>query len=417
MIETLADFLQELLEKEQQVLSKQKIKHRPTIGRMYEGLTSSILEKAIFKNLNLKLYTNGFIKNNKGTISDELDVLLVVGDRKQIPYTNQCIFTPEQVVAVFQVKKNLFSKDIGESYLNMKNVVKIFSEEDCISDHQMEMLRDSALLILSKDVTRESKKTYSRNEEFIFSSLRLDAIVPVRIVLGYNGFKSEIDFRKGFIKYLDQNVTTDVKNKKHGYGPANFPSQIICKNYSILKNNGLPFGIPLIEKRWPVLSSYDGKPLYFMLEYIWTRLSYMFAISVEIFGEDMFREQVISLLDAEIINVNGSYGWQYFHIGTSQGHLSKSVKGFEWKPVFISETQYNLISYLCCYEKIHISKSKFLAGIAGEENTTIDDIINKLCDTGFVFIENNNIKLLTKECACAILPNGRFTAAENSSGR
>jgi len=45
MIKTVADFLNHLREKENEALKKQDIKHPPTIGDMYEGLTKQILIK------------------------------------------------------------------------------------------------------------------------------------------------------------------------------------------------------------------------------------------------------------------------------------------------------------------------------------------------------------------------------------
>ena len=42
-----------------------KVKHGPTIGNMYEGLTKKIAEKSIFKGLDLKV-VSGKIQNSDG---------------------------------------------------------------------------------------------------------------------------------------------------------------------------------------------------------------------------------------------------------------------------------------------------------------------------------------------------------------
>lgn len=65
MINSISDFLLELKDKEQELLKKYDIlKHPGIIGDMYEGLTKSILDKSIFKGLNLHV-CSGKIKNSK----------------------------------------------------------------------------------------------------------------------------------------------------------------------------------------------------------------------------------------------------------------------------------------------------------------------------------------------------------------
>lgn len=91
MIETVSDFLENF---RNHALNKIKeddndINHRPTIGNIFKGLTSNLLEKAIFKGLDLKIVEKSFIYNDSGTISPEMDCLLVVGKGKQISFTNQ----------------------------------------------------------------------------------------------------------------------------------------------------------------------------------------------------------------------------------------------------------------------------------------------------------------------------------------
>jgi hypothetical protein len=417
MIETISDFLQELLNKEKQILGKQQIRHRPTIGKMYEGLTAELLTRSLFAGFNLKLSTSSFIRNSKGILTDELDVVLSVGDGEKIPHTDQYIFEPTQVVAVFQVKKNLFSKDLIDSYLNLRNVVSMYSEEDEISDFQIELVRDAFSSICGKDITKESRKFFNSNENHIFYVLKHEAIMPVRIVLGYNGFKMENNFREAFVEYIGKNITTDISEKKYGFGPANLPSQIICNQFSILKNNGMPFGFPLKDGKWQVLLTTSEKPVYFMLEYIWTRLSYMFKISSDIFGEDLFMEQVSRFLDCNILNVEGNYVWHYNYFKVSDEFFRRELKGTQWQPVIVTDSQFLIINYLCKYEEINILANHLINSLAKKEGKTTVQLAGELCATSITYLAGNTLKLLTKQCACVVLPDGRLVAGENVSGR
>ena len=52
-INSLADLLNAFAHSENERLKQKDIKHGPTIGRMYEGLTSEILNASLLKGLNL----------------------------------------------------------------------------------------------------------------------------------------------------------------------------------------------------------------------------------------------------------------------------------------------------------------------------------------------------------------------------
>lgn len=91
MINTVSDFL---IQFRQYALDKieandKDIKHTVAIGDNFEGLTTELLNKAIFENLNLKIVERSFIYNDSGKISDEFDCLLVVGDGIKMSFTNR----------------------------------------------------------------------------------------------------------------------------------------------------------------------------------------------------------------------------------------------------------------------------------------------------------------------------------------
>lgn len=64
MITTVADLLNSLMIKEKELLKKYSIiKHGPTIGDMYEGLTVSLLNKAIFEGLDIRIVSGKYGTN------------------------------------------------------------------------------------------------------------------------------------------------------------------------------------------------------------------------------------------------------------------------------------------------------------------------------------------------------------------
>jgi hypothetical protein len=100
-ISTVADLLEAFRKKELQLLDRQNIPHAPTIGRMYEGLTREILEMTFPEGLDLKV-ESGFITNDRGDLSKQIDCMLVEGEGERIPHTDNYRYHIKNVVAVVQ---------------------------------------------------------------------------------------------------------------------------------------------------------------------------------------------------------------------------------------------------------------------------------------------------------------------------
>ncbi|MBJ8115850.1 MULTISPECIES: DUF6602 domain-containing protein [Bacillus] len=92
MIVTVSDFLQSLMEKEKELIKKYEIVgHAPTIGDMYEGLTAELLNKSLFKELDIRVAA-GKIRNTEGEYSNEVDCMIVEGEGDKILYTEKYIY-------------------------------------------------------------------------------------------------------------------------------------------------------------------------------------------------------------------------------------------------------------------------------------------------------------------------------------
>ena len=76
MIRTVAEVLLALLEAEIRQIENAGIRSAPTIGEMFEGLTSSILENAIPSEAGLRV-VSGFVGNGSGMQSGQIDCMLV----------------------------------------------------------------------------------------------------------------------------------------------------------------------------------------------------------------------------------------------------------------------------------------------------------------------------------------------------
>jgi hypothetical protein len=233
MINTIAQLLVELKTKEVELLKQYSIiKHPPLIGDMYEGLTEEILNRAVFKDLNL-MVCGGKIKNDKNEFSSEIDLMVVSGEQEKIPYTNKYICKIEDVIPVIEVKKNLFSDNIQGAYENLLSVLKVNIPREG-EPYMGRLIHDAFTSICRTDFQKnEDLELLPEGMQMIYHMIRLEAFHPIRIVWGYNGFATEESLRKGFYNYLAKNITTSAEKVKKGFSPLSFPTQIICGNHTL----------------------------------------------------------------------------------------------------------------------------------------------------------------------------------------
>lgn len=383
---------------------------------MYEGLTKAILEKSIFDGIDIQV-RSGKIKNSNNEFSDEIDCMVVLGEGELIPYTDKYIYDSSKVIAVIQVKKNLFSKDIRDSYENLKTVLDVTEFRDGEVYHAR-LLRNSWRMIFNEELpTREELQQLPYEKEIFYHVLLLEAFYPARIVWGYNGFKSEFSLRESFIDYIEENISSVSGAKKPGFGPLNFPNLIICDKYSLVKTNGIPFGHPVDNNNWwPFLVSSHDNPVYFLLEIIWTRLHFMYGISAEIFGDDLVIDEMHGFLLCRPIEVSRMKGWEYQYIPTGKKELEKPHVHKEWEPVFLDNIQFVIINQLSISGKIDLMEIDHLEFIK-KNGYTIESFIKYLKQTGLIDVKGSVLSLITDYCQCGITQDGRYFAGDNKTGR
>lgn len=415
-IHSLSDLLYALAKQENEVLKSYGIQHRPTIGNQYEGLTAEILNKSIFCDLHLTVARNSFIEGS----NTEYDIILADDTGMPVKYSErQFVFKPQQVLAVIQVKKNLYGKEVKDSYENLATIAPLYygkPTEEYVCRWATTSVRNS----LGKHVSAYKKGQLSLDEEYLYHTLVTDPQIPVRIVLGYNGYSSETNFRKGIVEYLETCKTT-ANARKNGYGPNDMPNLIICEGFSCVKITGSPF-CPLYNPSnngwWNLLGTSSYNPMYFLLETIWTKLSYKFQLPSFIFGKDLKTPCLSSLLDAKIHVDNGiPIGWDYDYNFMTAQELSQNNIIEEWRPVEIDKVQWVILGELGEKGSVCIKDNKELECFVIQEGySDLNDFIDKLLATRLVTIVSDNLRLLTYKCD-RVCVKGKWYAAENVTGR
>lgn len=152
---------------------------------------------------------------------------------------------------------------------------------------------------------REEIDTIGFSLGMLYHTLVMEHLSPIRIVLGYHGFKSEAALRKSLIDFLHENG-----EKSRGFGVGSFPQLIISDKFSLIKLNGEPYCTPLLNDEWIFYASSRSNPVLLILEFIWTRMSKLYKIG-GLWGEDLELESFAPLLRGKAVQVDGMAGWAY----------------------------------------------------------------------------------------------------------
>lgn len=415
VIESVEQLLGAFLEKERAALDRQQIEHRPTIGAMYEGLTREVLSKAIPRSADLRV-VSGFARGAEGKLTKQLDCMLVMGDGEEIPRTGTWIYDLPQVIAVIEVKKNLYGNDVDDGHANLASVV----EADPSMCKPLPSLTRHAFQSLTHcSYPRDPSRLESVDPELamLWHLLVLEAAAPVRILLGFHGYKTLASLGAGVIDHLNDNLGV------MGRGPMSWPHLIANANGAIVKGNGMPWAAPLEDGWWHALVRLETAPVYPVLELVWSRLNYMGLLDAAVFGDDRSLDEVRPLVKARYAKAPQP-SWKLEAVRPAAKRKKKDEaespapvrdrpETRPWQPVQLTEEEHTLILLLCADE---VDVDQF----APDERTMQVRQLKRLRGLGLVGPDPTAPsiwRLLTDQLNACVMPDGRIVAAENSTGR
>ncbi|NGN96571.1 hypothetical protein G5S52_02540 [Grimontia sp. S25] len=414
MIKNVAELLQGFMKEESDKLNAYELKHGPTIGDMYEGLSADLLNRAIPPQLNLQI-VDGFITDGGEILSGQMDCMLVRGEGEQIPYTKSFKWHVKDVLAVFEVKKNLYSKDLINSFYKLRQVSESYSKYLFEGEHkENEAIDLSPSYKTFSQLTGitapnyHNRETLSKENELIYTTIFMEQLMPVKIVLGYDGFSSEFGLREGLIKFLEEEGTGA------GYGVPSFPQLIICGEHSLVKGNGRPYLSPLRDGYWDFMLSSKANPVLFMLEFIWTKISLEFDVGMP-WGDDLEMEGLNEFLRAKAVIKEDQGGWMFKYDELSKETLESRTSTIEWEPVEVTSSVYAIFHQLTKSD-VYTKELDFIE-FAEKEAGSVSDFIDQITSTNFATYDGESLSLNSENLIAAVLPDGRFVLAENNSGR
>lgn len=412
MIKTFGDLLESLVESEKKKLADfSMVKHPGIIGDMYEGLARHVAAQALRPTVDLRV-VKGKIINSKGDLSRQIDCMIVKGEGRQLPYTEHWIYKIEDVIAVIEVKKSLYGADLADAVDLMADLWRTIYEP-----HEMRgnLLRDAWTSTTGSQLP-DDPTSLSLQHEHLFHTLMLEANLPLRIILGFDGFVSERGLRNSLVDLLNSRIEASG-GRGARMSPVSMPNLVLCRSASLIKLNGMPYSGPFWADtgRWGFMASRSTKPMHVLLELLWTRLNYYFDAPASIFGDDLDLECVSLLFDARIGREAERLGWAIGIVAATDSELAAAVDK-PWQPATLTRAAFEIVNSLCSDVNVLVSNADLLAFIQAE-GTTIDAVVKELNDARLAVCVDGRLELLTDECGCVIDPELGFIAAENKTGR
>jgi hypothetical protein len=298
-VQTIGELLRELFLREADALKKQKIKHAPTIGKMYEAFTAKQLQKHLPSGLDLSV-VSGFASGYDGTLSRQLDCMIVTGEGESLAHISEKVYPVHKIVAVIEVKANLYTREVAEGHDNLKSVLTLAAEDGL--PYGTPFLRQLIKRTLGPN-SPEDLDNLSPGLQQVYGHLMLEAKQPLRILLGYHGYKGEAALRKGIIDHIDA-----LEGRK-GYTPGTLPSVILSPHAVAIKAVGMPWVGQYEEEWWHlVMTSETISPVRAMVEAIWWRLGFLGLINDDAFAGSSSRERWNRLLSFRY--VPEAHGWE-----------------------------------------------------------------------------------------------------------
>lgn len=407
MIRDVAALLTAFREKEVEAIQRSGISHAPTIGAQYEGVSGSVLKMMIPPELSLQV-VSGFVEGINGTLSGQIDGMLVRGSGTSIPSVEgQYKWPIKDVLAVLEVKKTLFGSDLADAHDQLQSVMTLFWEY-AETIQPSDGIDISAPRYVYSQILGEPAPVGKQWDVLPFDKTALyrmlldDHIAPVRIILSYGGFKTEHSLRKGFLDFLAKNP------QKPGFAGSSLPSLIVCGENSIVKANGQPFYFKPWQGHYLCYASSSHSPLLWILNLILTRISHLYT-APPWYGRDLSIDRFTPLLWGKAVDNGDERGWVYQEHPVSAKELKQvpTLTKEEWQPAEISEDQAVMLGLI---GNDGIEKGDVLAAMAtldvNSEETfaLIDDLIDKR----LVGWDGETLVFLTLRCSTVFTPKGRI---------
>ncbi len=336
---------------------------------------------------------SGFIYDDQGYRSGEIDRMLVRGAGKQLGLSDKYEYHIKDVLVVFEVKKTLDKAAFVDAYQHLSGISKAFSSYfEALLKKGYEPNIEYAARSFAQITGLEEPSRYSdihrmkKEDALVFYTLVQDTYSPIKIIHGYGGYKTEAGLRKVFVDFLE------ARQSGQGFGTPSMPNLISSESYSVVKATGMPFKSPRLENGyWPIILSSRDNVVHLMIELIWTKISIFCGVSMP-WGDDMDAEVMAALLLGKYASdlENNKEGWLFSVTEIKETELQDIKRQVEWEPVIVPMVVKDIAQSIGIYGGIEID-SDTVGYYADKWCLTEEELIKQVMRTNLFAISSSGL--------------------------
>ena len=347
MISKASELLEIFIREETKKLAGFEMPHMPTLGSAYEEITKQGIDQnfAIPKHLDLSV-VSGFVSIGGEMQPAQIDCMLVHGKGERYGLTEQYIYDIENSLCIFEVKKTLKKPEYIDAMDHLASIRRKFAEhfEHKLIHEGYEPDITSARRHFAQITGKTAPERYSgihglsESDGILFYCLVQESLVPVTIIHGYDGYKTESGLRKVFVDILEE------KEAGSGFGIPSIPSLVTSNQHCLVKGNGVPFLAIKDEDKWVAVFSTRHNSAKLILELIWSKISCHFDIKMP-WNDGLHMDSIEPLLIAKAVRIGDEAGWMYNSVEFKEKRLKRDDDNI-WEPAILGKAEISAINIM-----------------------------------------------------------------------
>ncbi|EIK53497.1 hypothetical protein YO5_11775 [Stutzerimonas stutzeri TS44] len=348
MIRKASELLGEFIELEKRKLDGFDMLHMPTLGSAYEEITKQGIYQdfAIPKGLDLRV-VSGFISIGGEMLAEQIDCMLVHGQGERYGLTQQYKYDINNVLCIFEVKKNLRKADYVDALHHLAKIRRKFADnfEERLINEGYKPDITNARRRFSQLTGKVAPEEYldihhlSKADGILFYALVQESLSPITIIHGYEGYKTESGLRSAFLDILEE-----AWKNGSGWGIPSIPTLVTSNNFCLVKGSGIPFLVVQNKNEWVSVFSTRHNSAKLILELIWSKIGEYFNAKMP-WNDGLHMDSVQPLLIAEAREVDEAAGWAYRTVEFNEKHMVRGDDNL-WSPSRLGKAELSAINIM-----------------------------------------------------------------------
>nr|WP_234461535.1 DUF6602 domain-containing protein [Stutzerimonas stutzeri] len=340
--------LGEFIELEKRKLDGFDMLHMPTLGSAYEEITKQGIYQdfAIPKGLDLRV-VSGFISIGGEMLAEQIDCMLVHAQGERYGLTQQYNYDINNVLCIFEVKKNLRKADYVDALHHLAKIRRKFADnfEERLINEGYKPDITNARRRFSQLTGKVAPEEYldihhlSKADGILFYALVQESLSPITIIHGYEGYKTESGLRSAFLDILEEAWKNGA-----GWGIPSIPTLVTSNNFCLVKGSGIPFLVVQNKNEWVSVFSTRHNSAKLILELIWSKIGEYFNAKMP-WNDGLHMDSVQPLLIAEAREVDEAAGWAYRTVEFNEKHMVRGDDNL-WSPSRLGKAELSAINIM-----------------------------------------------------------------------